>query len=490
MKTLALPTRREFLASTAAAAAAIPALRAADADWTELFDGHSLEGWRPSENTASWKVQDGALAADGGRSHLFYTGPFHHASFKNFEMEADCLARPGCDSGVYFHTAFQASGFPRKGFEIQIDNTYAGEGGYRERNKSGSLYGLRNIYKPFPRDDQWFKIRVLVRGKSVQVRLNDLVVVDYVEPTPPVIPEQPLDRGTFALQCHNQGSRALFRSVRVRPLADDLATPGAVPVADDVFRAIINDGRRNIPMVDYHVHLKQGLTIRQAVEKSHRDGIMYGVAINAGLNQPAPDDAAAQAFVDSMQGQPIFIAMQGEGREWTKIISRRTAALFDYVFTDAMTWTDNRGKRMRLWMPEEVGTIADAQEFMDTLVDRATGILEHEPIDIYANPTYLPDQLAPDYDRLWTEERMRKVIDAAVRNRVAIELNDRRKLPSAAFVKMAKAGGCKFSFGTNNGGPGDLGRSEYGLRMIDECKLAWQDFFVPGEFPKAIERKL
>ena len=31
---------------------------------------------------------------------------------------------------------------------------------------------------------------------------------------------------------------------------------------------------------------------------------------------------------------------------------------------------------------------------MDTLVDRTVGILEREPVDIYVNPTYLPDQLS------------------------------------------------------------------------------------------------
>ena len=130
-------------------------------------------------------------------------------------------------------------------------------------------------------------------------------------------------------------------------------------------------------------------------------------------------------------------------------------ARFDYVFSDSMTWTDNRGKRMRTWLPDEVGTIPDAEEFMDTLVDRTVGILEHEPIDIYANPTYLPDQLAKDYERLWTEARRKRVIEAAVRNNVAIELNNRYKLPSASLSRMAKAAGCKFSFGSNNSGPGE-----------------------------------
>lgn len=141
-------------------------------------------------------------------------------------------------------------------------------------------------------------------------------------------------------------------------------------------------------------------------------------------------------------------------------------------------------------MPQEVGTIAAPQEFMDTLVERTVGILEREPIDIYVNPTFLPEAIANDYDRLWTEERMKKVIGAAVRNAVAIEINNHYRLPRAAFLRMAREAGCKFTFGTNNGGASDLGRCEYGLRMVEECKLGWQDFFVPGAWgPKAVERK-
>ena len=243
-------------------------------------------------------------------------------------------------------------------------------------------------------------------------------------------------------------------------------------------------------MVDYHVHLKLGLTLEQALAKSRRDGIAYGIAVNCGKGFPIDSDAGVIAFYESMKGQPCFIAMQAEGREWMRMITRKAAGLFDYIFTDSMTWTDRHGKRMRTWMADEVGVIADAQEFMDTLVERAVGILENEPIDIYVNPTYIPDQLAKDYDKLWTPARMRHVVDAAAKNHVAIELNDRYKLPGAAFVKMAKAAGCKFSFGTNNTGPDDLGRSEYGLKMIDECRLGWQDFFVPGAWwPKATQRR-
>jgi hypothetical protein len=75
--------------------------------------------------------------ADGARSHLFYTG----RDFKNFELEVEALAQTACNSGVYFHTAYQETGFPTKGFEVQINNTAGGEGTYRERKKTGSLYG-------------------------------------------------------------------------------------------------------------------------------------------------------------------------------------------------------------------------------------------------------------------------------------------------------------------------------------------------------------
>jgi 3-keto-disaccharide hydrolase len=482
-------TRRAFVGTLAA----VP-LVAADDPWVNLFDGHSLEGWRPSENKNSWKVEGGQLVADGPRSHLFYTGAVRGADFRNFELEVEANAVHAANSGVYFHTRYQETDFPQKGFEVQICNSLTGKESYQPRIMTGSLYGLRNVYKPFAADDQWFKMNVLVRGKNVQVRLNGMLLVDYTEPSPPHIPEGTekerfLDCGTFALQCHNEGSRTRFRRIRVRPLPDDTPTPGPIPVADALFKQIIDAGRHNIPMADFHVHLKARLTLEQALTKSRRDGIQYGIAVNCGKGFPTETDDAVRAYFESMQGAPIFVAMQAEGREWTQMFSRNAVALFDYVFTDSMTWTDNRGKRMRTWLADEVGTIPDAQEFMDTLVDRAVGILNHEPVDIYVNPTYLPDVLAKDYETLWTESRRKKVIDALVKNGVAMELNDRYKLPSPSFIRMARAAGVKFTLGTNNSSAEDLRRSDYGLQMIDECKLVWQDFFVPGKGPKAVERK-
>lgn len=471
-------SRRDLLGSVMA----LPLLSRAEEAWSPLFDGHSLDGWKASENTGSWKVADGMIAADGGRSHLFYAGPLHNADFKNFEFKADVMSRPGCNSGIYFHTRFQQTGFPGKGFEVQINNTFVGEGNYKERKKTASLYAIRDIYKELARDNEWFQLHIAVRANRAQIRLNGMLLVDYVQPDPPVTPAhfegRLIDRGTFALQCHNDGSRAFFKNIMVRPLADDLPGSTDVPVVDDNYREILRMHAENYPVVDYHVHLKGGLTIDDALRESRQTGIQYGIAVNCGLNFPVSSDDGARNFLDSMKRQPVFLALQGEGREWVKLVSKDTIAGFDYVFTDAMTFTDDNGKRMRLWIKDEVGEIKDRQKFMDMYVNRIVGVLNNEPIDIHANPTFLPDQIAAEYDALWTPERMQAVIDAAKKNNIAIEINNRYRVPGARFIMAAKKAGVKFSFGTNNSDK-NLGRIEYGVQMVKECGLRSQDFFVP-----------
>lgn len=372
------------------------------------------------------------------------------APLRNFEMELDACARPGVTAGIRFH----------KRFEIRVGN--------QERAKSGSLVGLRNVYKAFAAENQWFKLEATVRGSAVRVRMNGMTVVDYAD-------EAPVEFAPVVLK----GPLHAFANLRVREI-DGSAPEPPPPPADPTARRIADATRRGIPMVDFHTHLKLGLTLQQAVAKSLRDGIGYGIAVNCGKGFPVETDKGAQEFFESLKGQPVFRAMQAEGREWTKMFKRETVEQFDYVFTDSMTWTDNHGKRMRTWLPAEVGTISDPQEFMDTLVDRATGILETERVNIYANPTFLPDAIAKDYETLWTDARRKRVIQAAVKNHVAIEINNRYKLPSPSFIKMAKAAGAKFTFGTNNTGPKDLGRCEYGLDMIDECKLEAKDFWTPA----------
>ncbi len=479
-------SRRSLLSSLLV----LPAALRAESDWVPLFNGRSLDAWRVGDNRKAFRVEAGKIVATGLGGQLFYAGHVADGRFKNFELKAEVLTQPGARSALYFHTDFAPHGAPAKGLVVRIDNSWPAQGEYA---KTGSLSGLRSIYKPLAKDGEWFQLHVLVRAKQVQVLVNDTPVVDYVEPDPPIpaeiSPKGVLGRGTFALGSHDSHGHVYFRNLVVKPLPDDLAlTADGQPVVDDLYRDLLHLNQRGFPVVDYHTHLKGGLTLAQALANSRRLGIMYGIAINGGLGFPTTNDAAAEDYLASMKGQPCFVALQGEGREWVTLFSREVIAKFDYTFTDAMTFTDDHGRRMRLWIPEEVGEIPDAEQFMEMLIDRILGILNHEPIDIHANPTFLPDVIARDYDRLWTPVRMQKVIDAAKANDIAIEINNRYRLPSPKFIKQAKSAGVKFSFGTNNG-DANLGRDEYAVAMVRECGLTPQDIFVPKpEGKKAAQR--
>ena len=269
------------------------------------------------------------------------------------------------------------------------------------------------------------------------------------------------------------------------------AEPIAAPKPDAIDAQIAGLKQAGFALVDFHVHLKGGLTIDEAVAMSRRSGIKYGIAANCGLKFPITDDRGIEQFVASMKGQPVFVGMQAEGREVADAVlegGHRQVRLRVHRRHDDRR--SSRPARARLWIKEEVD-IPDKQAFMELLVQTIVGIMNDEPIDIYVNPTYLPDVLAAEYDELWTPAQVAKVIEAAARNGVAIEISNRLRLPKPAFIKQAKQAGIKFTFGSNNVDR-NFGRSEYGLEMIRKCSLTPQDFWMPkpdGQKPVQTRKK-
>ena len=458
------------------------AANAADKDgWISLFDGKTLNGWKSSENAATFSVDKGQIVVHDPRAHLFYVGDVHNADFKNFEFQAEVLARPGANSGIFFHTEFKDNDWPEKGFEVQVDNSQPEHDGYLENKKTGSLYGVRNVYKTMAQDDKWFTMNITVHGKHVQVRVDKVLLVDYTEPENTLAASSNyncvISHGTFALQGHDPKSETHYRNIRVKPLPDDLQDIVEPVVADDIYKTINRLGKDNYPLVDFHTHLKGGLTIDEVLNHMYQTGINHGIAVNGGIGFPITNDSGIEKFYQSMKGTPCFIGLQAEGREWPTLFSVKAVSRFDYVFTDSMTIFDQNGKRSRLWMKDEVN-ISDKQAFMDLLVNTIEKIMKDEPIDIYVNPTFLPDVIASEYNTLWTPERMQRVVDAAAKNGVAIEINSRLKLPSIAFVKLAKKAGIKFTLGVNNTDR-DLGRAEYAQEVIKVCGIGWKDMWMP-----------
>ena len=452
--------------------------------WITLFDGETLNGWTPSEDPGSWKIEEGAIVTAGKRSHLFYTGDVMDHNFKNFEFSADVKTQPGSNSGIYIHTRFQKEGWPSAGYECQVLNTNAGSGN-GEHKLTGSIYAIRNVWKQVTPDNEWFNYRIKVQGKTIQTYINGGLAAEYTEPDEVYRPDnfagRLLSSGTFALQCHDPGSVVSFKNIRVKPLADDLPTPGTPPVDLEFEKKIVDLSSQNFPLIDYHTHLKGGLTLEQLLAHARYYGFTYGYAVNCGLMMGLESDAEVDAYMKSVETSPFaWHAMQAEGREWLQMFSEESRARFDYVFTDAMTWTNKNGRRMRLWIPQET-EVGDPQDFMEQLVDHIVQIVTTEPVDIHVNPTFLPAEIAGQYDALWTDERIDRVVKALAESGVALEINNRFRIPSARIIKKAKEAGVKFTFGTNNGGANDLGRMDYAIEMIRECGLTPGDIWFPED---------
>ncbi len=195
----------------------VSALGADDDGWISLFNGKDLTGWKKAtENPDTIRVENGMIVVNGPRCHLFYEGPVCNADFTDFEFQAEVFTHPGSNSGIYFHTRYQESGWPAYGYESQVNQTHA------DPQKSGGLYDAAKVNPSPAKDEQWYTHRIRVQGKHVEVWIAGQKVVDYVEPDDvnfPGWPNRRLSHGTFALQGHDPGSTVYFRNIRVKPLS-------------------------------------------------------------------------------------------------------------------------------------------------------------------------------------------------------------------------------------------------------------------------------
>lgn len=193
-------------------------------EFTRLFDGSSLSGWKglvadpparakmsgqeletaqsaaDEKMRAHWKAEDGVLVFDGKGDSLCTS-----QDYANFEMYVDWKIEPKGDSGIYLR------GSP----QVQIWDDPIG---------SGALYNnQKNPSKPFAVADhpvgQWNRFFIRMVGDEVTVYLNGQLVVDkvtmenYWERDKPIYP-----KGQLELQ--NHGNTLYFRNVYVRELAN------------------------------------------------------------------------------------------------------------------------------------------------------------------------------------------------------------------------------------------------------------------------------
>jgi hypothetical protein len=214
--------------------------------FVSLFDGKTLDGWKVGENANLFHARDGMIQMEcpptiHGSAHLFYVGEVSGHTFKNFDLKVDVMTFPYANSGIYFHTQFQESGWPNHGLECQVNNSHS------DWRRTGSLWGVKNISwgpelppadnqepveildKPAVMDNTWYTQEVIYQNGAVTVKLDGKTVLEYTIPEADTEHKLPtgntwMPQGTFALQGHpplpGKASKAWFKNIRVKVLPD------------------------------------------------------------------------------------------------------------------------------------------------------------------------------------------------------------------------------------------------------------------------------
>ena len=396
-------------------------------------------------------------------------------NYRNFQIQGQALTEKDAEAALLFHTD------GKSGYEVLFHN-----GPIDGSRKTGSLSAIRNLYRSLAQDEEWFDFEVAVRGQNIAVKINGTDVVCYTEPKQPYRLEAYAKRliGSGNILLQGKKGTVKFRNLAITPLEADAINPNdTLPPVDEQNDAIIRLQQQNFPVIDYHVHLKGGLTKEMAHALSMNYGINYGVAPNAGeggVGRMLADDKEVYEYFEEVKPLPFLCGVQGEGRKWTATFSQEALGIFDYLFTDAMTIMDHKNRNSRIYRAEEVhydGVSKD--EYMEQIVDQTIKILTNEPADIFANPTYIPEDMQADYDKYWTDERINRVLDVMQEHSIALEINPRYKIPSMKIIQMAKDRGMKFVFGTNNV-DANFGKLEYCIEAIEQCGITTKDLWFPS----------
>jgi len=274
-----------------------------------------------------------------------------------------------------------------------------------------------------------------------------------------------------------------FLAAGLATLGSAFLSPGTIIGAEKSNPVESLDSSR--PPEDLHVHLDNS-TIDKVLELSVERGVVFGIVEHAGAKENdypvmLSNDEELKRYLQMLEDKPVYRGVQAEWIDWSSCFSKKMLARLDFVLMDAMTFPGKDGRRVKLWEKDVESRVemADRQAFMDRYVDWYVEIIQEQPIHILGNCSWLPGPLADDHEAYWTPRRIRKVVNAATKHHVALEINSKLKLPKRYFLEIARAAGAKFTFGSNGRYP-NMGKLHYPLEMARKLRLRKEDIFTPA----------
>ena len=188
-----------------------------NAQWEDLFDGKTLNGWVQRGGKAIYKVDNGTIVGISvkGEPNSFLCTK---KTYANFVLEVDFKVEPEMNSGIQI----RSQSYPEyrngrvHGYQVEIDpSPRAWTGGIYDEGRRGWLYDLRlneAARKAF-KQNEWNHLHIEAIGNTIRTWLNGVpcaYLVDNVN-----------REGFIALQVHGRprsGIKVWWKNIRILDL--------------------------------------------------------------------------------------------------------------------------------------------------------------------------------------------------------------------------------------------------------------------------------
>ena len=309
-------------------------------DWIRCSTAsHSPAGARQSMPD-TWRVEHGQLVAKGHAATCSTPGRWGTLTSGTSNWRRKSRPVTTANSGNLLPHRISGDGLASKGYEVQINNTYAGDGRLPGTEEDrAACTACATSTSPCVADGQWFRLRVRVVANRIRVWVNDFPTVDYLQPEDP--PRSAEHAGQTAVARHHCAAGTRSGQCSGVPLSQDPSAaagrrPGPADRASDagygVDAATMDRFACGVAFrsIDFHIHLRGGLTPAKALDRQAVTGIARGVLDNIGKGWTIETDEQLRRFSTVSRACRCTLGMQVNDRDW---MHRHSPELIAAVWT-------------------------------------------------------------------------------------------------------------------------------------------------------------
>jgi len=233
-----------------------------------------------------------------------------------------------------------------------------------------------------------------------------------------------------------------------------------------------------VPVIDLHVHSVYSdgsMTVEEILEVANRRGYLVGIADHASREDKIIHDAHLLSYLDALDKFPVYRSLELDV-ELGSDISASCLARLDYLIVGVHFLTLD-GIQTFFWDP--LAVISDAERFVEAYVSAATAAMGNMRMNIFAHPTLLPIALRGESNALWTRDRVRRLVRAAVENHVALEISGHWQVPGPVVIEEGLRQGATFSIGSDGHSPDSVCDLAYPLAIVRQFGIGPHQLYVP-----------